>query len=55
MVLRRWCAWAAKNARSYSFLAAFLSVQKSDNEEKVEGLFLSDRHGDHVIFQMLTA
>ena len=47
---------ANKNERSYSFLAVllvtFLSVQKSDNEEK---FFLVWPARDHIVFQMLTA
>jgi len=31
----------------------FLAVQKSNNEEKSEDFFLSDRYGDPIIFQML--
>ena len=55
----RWCAWATKNARSYSFLAVFLvtflSVQKSNKEKNSEMVFLPNSYDDHMAFQMLTA
>jgi len=58
MLLRK-CVWATKNARSYSFLAVFWLLFCTDKKvtikKKSNRLFLSDRYGDYVVFQMLTA